>query len=33
MLGAVAVFLAIVNGFTIVIAGAYIVGIRQFTAF
>ena len=33
LLGAVAVFLAIVSWFTIVIAGAHIVGIRQFTAF
>jgi hypothetical protein len=33
LLGAVAALLAIVSWFTIVIAGAHIVGIRQFTAF
>jgi hypothetical protein len=33
LLGAVAIFLAIVSWFTIVIAGTHIVGIRQFTAF
>src|ERR1043166_721203 len=33
LLGAVAVFLAIVSWFTIVIAGTHIVGIRQFTHF
>lgn len=33
LLGAVVLVLAIVNWFTIVIAGAHIVGIRQFTAF
>jgi hypothetical protein len=33
LLGAVAVFLAIVSWFTIVIAGTHIVGIRQFTSF
>ena len=33
LLGAVAVFLAIVSWFTIVFAGTHIAGIRQFTAF
>jgi hypothetical protein len=33
LLGAVAVFLAIVSWFTIVLTGTHIVGIRQFTAF
>jgi hypothetical protein len=33
LLGAVAVFLAIVSWFTIVLAGIHIAGIRQFTAF
>jgi hypothetical protein len=33
LLGAVAIFLAIVSWFTIVFAGTHIVGIRQFTAF
>lgn len=33
LLGAVAVFLAIVSWFTILISGTHIVGIRQFTAF
>jgi hypothetical protein len=33
LLGAVAVFLAIVSWFTIVIGGTHIVGIRQFTSF
>jgi hypothetical protein len=33
LLGAVAIFLAIVSWFTIVIAGTHIVGIRQFTSF
>ncbi|MGH9330182.1 MAG: DUF4389 domain-containing protein [Vicinamibacterales bacterium] len=33
LLGAVAVFLAIVSWFTIVIAGTHILGIRQFTMF
>ncbi len=33
LLGAVAVFLAIVSWFTIVFAGTHIVGIRQFTSF
>lgn len=33
LLGAVAVFLAIVSWFTILFAGTHIVGIRQFTAF
>ena len=33
LLGAVAAFLAIVSWFTIVIAGAHIVGVRQFTTF
>jgi len=33
LLGAVAVFLAIVSWFTLVIAGTHIIGIRQFTAF
>lgn len=33
LLGAVAVFLAIVSWFTIVVAGRHIIGIRQFTAF
>jgi hypothetical protein len=33
LLGAVAVFLAIVSWFTIVLAGTHIVGIRQFTSF
>lgn len=33
LLGAVAVFLAIVSWFTIVIAGTHIVGVRQFTGF
>jgi hypothetical protein len=33
LLGAVAIFLAIVSWFTIVFAGSHIVGIRQFTAF
>ena len=33
LLGAVAVFLAIVSWFTIVFAGAHIIGIRQFTSF
>jgi hypothetical protein len=33
LLGAVALFLAIVSWFTIVIAGTHIVGIRQFTSF
>jgi Domain of unknown function (DUF4389) len=33
LLGAVAIFLAIVSWFTIVIAGTHIVGIRQFTMF
>ena len=33
LLGAVAVFLAVVSWFTIVIAGTHIIGIRQFTAF
>jgi len=33
LLGAVAIFLAIVSWFTIVFAGAHIPGIRQFTAF
>ncbi|HET9267215.1 MAG TPA: DUF4389 domain-containing protein [Vicinamibacterales bacterium] len=33
LLGAVAVFLAIVSWFTLVFAGTHIVGIRQFTAF
>jgi hypothetical protein len=33
LLGAVAVFLAIVSWFTLVLAGTHIVGIRQFTAF
>jgi hypothetical protein len=33
LLGAVAVFLALISWFTIVIAGTHIVGIRQFTTF
>lgn len=33
LLGAVAIFLAIVSWFTIVLAGTHIAGIRQFTAF
>ena len=33
LLGAVAVFLAIVSWFTIVFSGTHIIGIRQFTAF
>jgi hypothetical protein len=33
LLGAVAVFLAIISWFTLVVAGTHIVGIRQFTAF
>src|SRR6478672_7596174 len=33
LLGAVAVFLAIVSWFTIVFAGTHLTGIRQFTAF
>ena len=33
LLGAVAVFLAIVSWFTLVFAGTHIIGIRQFTAF
>jgi len=33
LLGAVAIFLAIISWFTIVIAGTHIVGIRQFTSF
>jgi hypothetical protein len=33
LLGAVAIFLAIVSWFTIVIGGTHIVGIRQFTSF
>src|SRR6185436_11143827 len=33
LLGAVAIFLAIVSWFTIVIAGQHIIGIRQFTLF
>ena len=33
LLGAVAVFLAIVSWFTIVLAGTHIIGIRQFTLF
>lgn len=33
LLGAVAIFLAIVSWFTIVFAGRHIIGIRQFTAF
>jgi hypothetical protein len=33
LLGAVAIFLAIVSWFTIVVAGTHIAGIRQFTAF
>jgi hypothetical protein len=33
LLGAVAVFLAIVSWFTILVSGTHIVGIRQFTAF
>jgi len=33
LLGAVAALLAIISWFTIVIAGAHIIGIRQFTAF
>jgi hypothetical protein len=33
LLGAVAIFLAIVSWFTIVFAGTHIVGIRQFTSF
>src|SRR5262249_14142067 len=33
LLGAVAVFLAIVSWFTIVLTGTHIIGIRQFTAF
>src|SRR5512147_838465 len=33
LLGAVAVFLAIVSWFTIVFAGTHIVGIRQFTSY
>jgi Domain of unknown function (DUF4389) len=33
LLGAVAVFLAIVSWFTIVFAGTHIIGIRQFTSF
>jgi hypothetical protein len=33
LLGAVAIFLAIVSWFTIVIAGTHITGIRQFTSF
>jgi hypothetical protein len=33
LLGAVAIFLAIVSWFTIVIAGNHIIGIRQFTTF
>ena len=33
LLGAVAVFLAIVSWFTIVVAGLHIIGIRQFTTF
>jgi hypothetical protein len=33
LLGAVAVFLAIVSWFTILVAGSHIVGIRQFTSF
>jgi hypothetical protein len=33
LLGAVAIFLAIVSWFTIVFAGTHIIGIRQFTAF
>ncbi len=33
LLGAVAIFLAIVSWFTIVVAGTHIVGIRQFTLF
>ncbi len=33
LLGAVAIFLAIVSWFTIVLTGTHIIGIRQFTAF
>ena len=33
LLGAVAIFLAIVSWFTIVFAGTHIIGIRQFTSF
>jgi hypothetical protein len=33
LLGAVAVFLAIVSWFTLIFAGTHIIGIRQFTAF
>src|SRR5580765_8500582 len=33
LLGAVAIFLAIVSWFTILISGTHIVGIRQFTSF
>ena len=33
LLGAVAVFLAIVSWFTLVFSGTHIIGIRQFTAF
>ncbi|MDH4066433.1 MAG: DUF4389 domain-containing protein, partial [Acidobacteriota bacterium] len=33
LLGAVAIFLAVVSWFTIVFTGRHIVGIRQFTAF
>jgi Domain of unknown function (DUF4389) len=33
LLGAVAAFLAVVSWFTIVIAGAHLIGIRQFTTF
>src|SRR6478736_3051676 len=33
LLGAVAIFLAIVSWFTIVFAGRHIIGIRQFTSF
>jgi hypothetical protein len=33
LLGAVAVFLAIVSWFTIVLAGTHLIGIRQFTSF
>src|SRR4249920_86631 len=33
LLGAVAIFLAVVSWFTIVFAGTHIIGIRQFTLF
>ena len=33
LLGAVAIFLAIVSWFTLVFAGKHIIGIRQFTSF